>query len=168
MTYFRLAVGAGASPVVADGIAVTLKPNMATAKNKSKQGTELAAEHAAEAAKRFTQMVELVAARVGAQCHADAVFGTPITRDGVTVIPVVQAVGGFGAGAGAGAGDKSTPDADGGGGLGSGGGFIVNPVGVLELRADGARFRRVQPPGAWSIIATLLTLAYRRLERRTT
>lgn len=156
-----------ASRVVDDGLGATLTAAMPTAKNNSKQDAELAVRYATEAAARFTQLVDKIAERVGAQCHADAVFGTPVTRDGVTVIPVVQVIGGFGAGAGAGAGDKAPPNADGGGGLGGGGGFFVTPVGVFELGSEGARFRRVQAPGAWSVVATtLLSLVRRRFERR--
>jgi uncharacterized spore protein YtfJ len=144
---------------------------MSITKNPSRPDADLAIQNAADAAARFTRVIEAIAAGVAARCHADAVFGTPVVRDGVTVIPVAQIIGGFGAGAGASSGDPSAHDAhdahdaNDGGGLGGGGGFFVSPVGVFELHSDGARFRRVQAPGAWSVVATLLSLLRRRLER---
>lgn len=64
--------------------------------------------------------------------EADRVFGTPIERDGVTVIPAARVVGGGGGGTDEGKGG----DGDGGGG----GGFGVHarPAGVLIVHRDGS------------------------------
>jgi uncharacterized spore protein YtfJ len=101
---------------------------------------------------------------IGAHSHADTIFGAPITRDGVTVIPVARVIGGFGAGSGSSAGQKQTEEHPGGGvGIGGGGGFMVSPVGMIEIRAEGARFRRLeQPLGAWADIGDLVLFMVRR------
>lgn len=63
------------------------------------------------------------------------VFGEPIERDGVTVIPVASVWGGGGGGEGG-----EVPSADSGG---SGGGFgvIARPIGVYEIRDGEVRWR---------------------------
>lgn len=64
----------------------------------------------------------------------DRVFGDPVQKDGVTIIPVAKVSGGGGGGSG---------QARGGGEEGSGGGFggLARPVGVYEVRADGVKWR---------------------------
>jgi uncharacterized spore protein YtfJ len=58
------------------------------------------------------------------------VFGDPIEKDGVTVIPVAMVAGGGGGGSG-----ESTEDD---GGVGEGGGFggMARPAGVYVVKAD--------------------------------
>ncbi|MGI9646073.1 MAG: spore germination protein GerW family protein [Ilumatobacteraceae bacterium] len=71
--------------------------------------------------------VDQILKRARSALGADRVYGTPIERDGVTVVPAAKVVGGGGGG-----GDESK---DGGGG----GGFGVNarPAGVLIIEPDG-------------------------------
>jgi uncharacterized spore protein YtfJ len=87
------------------------------------------------------------------------VYGKPIERDGVTVIPAAAIQGGGGGGGGTGDG----PD---GQGSGSGGGWGVRarPVGAYVLRGDEVRWvpafdlNRVIVGGQVVAVAALLTL----------
>lgn len=67
--------------------------------------------------------------RVGDQLGIRRVFGEPIERDGITVVPVAVAIGGGGGGAG--------PDDQ-----GSGGGFggVVRGIGVYAISNGQVRF----------------------------
>jgi uncharacterized spore protein YtfJ len=73
----------------------------------------------------MTDLVQRVGERVGALATAKAVFGEPVERGAITVIPVARATWGFGGGSG---GDASQQGAGGGGG-----GWVV-PVGYIEVR----------------------------------
>ena len=46
------------------------------------------------------RLVERLADKLGSSAHSTAVFGEPVERDGVTVIPVAKARWGFGGGGG--------------------------------------------------------------------
>jgi uncharacterized spore protein YtfJ len=81
--------------------------------------------------------VQALAERVGSAATAGAVFGQPVERDGVTVIPVARAIWGFGGGSG---GDPTQQ------GAGGGGGGVVTPVGYIEVRASGAEFTPIRDP----------------------
>jgi uncharacterized spore protein YtfJ len=81
--------------------------------------------------------VERLADRVGASMRASAVFGEPVERGGVTVIPVAKATWGFGGGSGGEAGKE---------GAGGGGGGFVAPLGYIEVRESGAKFKRIRDP----------------------
>ncbi len=101
--------------------------------------------------------VERIAERVGAKASVRAVFGDPIERDGITVIPVARVRWGFGGGSGSGPapfapgsdGQGSPADAvDGyqpGSGTGGGGGAMAEPVGYLEIGPDGAAYYPITP-----------------------
>jgi len=73
--------------------------------------------------------VDDILAQARDSMHVQRVFGAPIERDGVTVVPVANVMGGGGAGSG----DSETE------GTGSGAGFGVRatPAGVYVIR-DGA------------------------------
>jgi uncharacterized spore protein YtfJ len=94
-----------------------------------------------------------------------SVFGAPIDRDGVTVIPVARARWGMGGGFA----PKHPLDRGPGGepSFGGGGGTIVKPVGFIELRQGQARFRAIpdRVSTAWAIVWVLLSglSAYRML-----
>lgn len=103
--------------------------------------------------------VERMAERVGGKASVRAVFGDPIERDGVTVIPVAKVRWGFGGGAGRGpiamgpgidgqAAPEVSPSDDtrpSGAGSGGGGGVTADPIGYLEIGPDGANFRPITP-----------------------
>jgi uncharacterized spore protein YtfJ len=139
---------------------------MAIAKSTD-TSAETAIREAENASVGFTHVVEQLAKTIGAHSHADTIFGAPITRDGVTVIPVARVIGGFGAGTGSGAkkeGDGSSENQTGGGvGIGGGGGFMVSPVGLIEIRPEGARFKKLEAPlGAWGDVGELVLFLIRR------
>jgi len=79
--------------------------------------------------------VERLAQRVGEGFGAATLFGEPIERGEVTVIPVSRAAWGFGGGSGSGPADA--------GGEGGGGGGSAWPVGYIELRGSETRFRPI-------------------------
>ena len=96
--------------------------------------------------------VERMAERVGGKASVRSVFGDPIERDGITIIPVARVRWGFGGGAGGpiavGPGridDSSISDAT-PTGTGGGGGVTADPVGYLEIGPDGASFISIVSP----------------------
>ena len=103
--------------------------------------------------------VERMAERIGAKASVRAVFGDPIERDGITIIPVARVRWGFGGGAGRGpiavgpgtAADGAPTEATfdegaSGAGTGGGGGVAADPVGYLEIGPDGATFKPIASP----------------------
>lgn len=76
--------------------------------------------------------IDDVLSRAGAQLDVHRVFGEPIERDGVTVVPVAVVMGGGGGGSGP----------DGNGNVGTGGGFGVwaRAIGAYEIRDGRLRF----------------------------
>ncbi|UOQ52457.1 spore germination protein GerW family protein [Hymenobacter cellulosivorans] len=82
--------------------------------------------------------VEQLAKQLSSTVSAQAIYGTPVEREGVTVIPVARARYGFGGGGGGGdAEDKA------GAGSGGGGGVLLTPVGYIEIREGRTRYRRI-------------------------
>ena len=82
--------------------------------------------------------------------RSEAVFGTPIERQGATLIPCSEVVMGFGMGGGSGFGpatigqtERATRPADGatsgGGGIGGGGGAQGRPVAVVVISGGDVR-----------------------------
>jgi uncharacterized spore protein YtfJ len=107
----------------------------------------------------FNQLAD----RVGVRANARAVFGDPVDREGITVIPVAKVRWGFGGGAGSG-GKGAAGGAETGEGAGGGGGAVATPLGFIEVRDGEAIFRRIKDPAAvWPLviagaIATWITL----------
>ncbi|MCO5314884.1 MAG: hypothetical protein M9938_01775 [Solirubrobacterales bacterium] len=91
-----------------------------------------------------SDFVARLADRIGAGVRASAIFGEPVERDGITVIPVARASWGFGGGIGG-----ETDREDGGGG---GGGGFVSPLGYIEVRESGAVFRPIRDPRLVAIV----------------
>jgi uncharacterized spore protein YtfJ len=83
------------------------------------------------------EFVERLADRIGARVQASAVFGQPVERGDITVIPVARATWGFGGGSGGEAGKE---------GAGGGGGGFVSPLGYIEVRDSGAEFKPIRDP----------------------
>ena len=79
-----------------------------------------------------SSLVERLAQQLGASVNVQTVYGTPVERDGVTVIPVARARYGFGGGSG-----TNTAAAEGSGG---GAGMLLAPVGYIELKQGSSRF----------------------------
>jgi uncharacterized spore protein YtfJ len=109
----------------------------------SSEATSAAA--AAQPRRRADEILGALAERIGAQFSAATVYGTPIERDGVTVVPVATAR--FGIGAGSGSDPSKGQDGEGGG---AGGG--VTAAGYIELKEGRSRFVPVVHP------ARMLTL----------
>jgi uncharacterized spore protein YtfJ len=93
-----------------------------------------------ERAELASDLLEQIGRTVGQRAQASAVFGEPVQREGLTVIPVAKARFGFGGGGGAGSSDG---DEGSGGGGGGGGGAAVTPIGFIEVRDEGASFKRI-------------------------
>ncbi len=123
-------------------------------------------------------LIERLAEKLGSSARASAVFGEPVERDGVTVIPVAKARWGFGGGGGgprggrrrrrdagppAGeqgpAGEQSPAGGREGEGSGGGGGVTVVPVGFIEVSHGEARFRRIMDQGAVVALAAMALAA---------
>lgn len=94
---------------------------------------------------RFDRLVE----SLGGSASASAVFGEPVERDGVTVVPVARVRYGVGGGGGRGAGRKKKHHADGAEqevGYGHGGGVQAAPVGYIEISGGKADYKRIADP----------------------
>ena len=104
--------------------------------------------------------IQRLAERIGAVAQASAVFGAPVERDGLTVIPVAKATWGVGGGSGEKAGEQ---------GLGGGGGGSVAPLGYIEVRDTGAEFKPIRDPRLFAAGAAamgVVVLAARAFSRR--
>jgi len=86
-------------------------------------------------------LLERLSQQLSTSATAQAVYGTPVERDGITVIPVAQARYGFGGGGGGGTRANQATGA----GLGAGAGVSLTPVGYIELRDGRSRFRPIRP-----------------------
>jgi uncharacterized spore protein YtfJ len=86
--------------------------------------------------------MERLAERIGARASVTAVFGEPVERGDLTVIPVARVRWGIGGGTGSG-GDEAGSSGEGSGG---GGGVAADPVGFVEIGPDGATFRPIVQP----------------------
>lgn len=107
------------------------------------------------------ELLQRIGQAVGDRAKVSTVFGEPVERDGVTVIPVAKARFGFGGGGGAGA--REGEEGSGGGG---GGGAFVSPVGYIEVRDGSAQFKRISTPVdllALVVATSLAALAVKRL-----
>ncbi|EMF02326.1 sporulation protein [Streptomyces mobaraensis NBRC 13819 = DSM 40847] len=85
--------------------------------------------------------------QLGSRASVTAVFGTPVTSDGITVIPVAEVAFGFAGGTGTGAGAAHT----GGGGVGT------RPRGYIEIKDGTAAYRPLRSP--WVNVAIPLAAA---------
>lgn len=129
--------------------------------------------------------VERMAERLGGKASVRAVFGDPIERDGLTIIPVARVRWAFGGGAGSSpvavgpgrdeieageplSGDQPSTTATSSGAAG-GGGVTADPVGYLEIGPDGASFIPISPampsPGFLLAAAAGAALVLRGLGR---
>jgi uncharacterized spore protein YtfJ len=87
------------------------------------------------------EVLERLAEKLGTKASVSAVFGEPVARAGVTIIPVARV--GFGLGAGVGRARKQAEAAQGGGG---GGGASAAPVGYIEIKDGNAVFKPIRDP----------------------
>jgi len=120
------------------------------------------------------ELMASIAERLGKGARAAAVFGDPVERDGVTIIPVAKARWGFGGGSGS---DGAAAEAEaseaeaqpgakqrrgragrsgrGGTGSGGGGGAMVAPAGFIEIKDGKADFKPVVDASTIAIVGTV-------------
>ncbi|MER7375787.1 spore germination protein GerW family protein [Streptomyces lanatus] len=100
------------------------------------------------AANASVTLVERLAEKLGGRASVTAVYGEPVTADGITVIPVAKV--GFGFGGGAGRTAEGVKVGDGGGG---GGGVEAKPVGYIEIKDGVTAYRPIRTGwGTWGQI----------------
>jgi uncharacterized spore protein YtfJ len=80
-------------------------------------------------------VVDHLARTFGHKASAQTIFGSPVEKEGITVIPVGKVH--YGLGGGSGSSDQQ------GEGSGGGGGMVVSPVGYIEITEGGSRFKRI-------------------------
>jgi uncharacterized spore protein YtfJ len=83
--------------------------------------------------------VTRLAESIGSRAKVATVFGEPIEREGVTVVPVATARWGMGGGGGQGASQHHYSQH----GYGGGGGMVVKPVGYLVMRGGDVEYREI-------------------------
>jgi uncharacterized spore protein YtfJ len=116
---------------------------------------------APERSEMVTELLERIGEAVGQKAQVSTIFGEPVQREHVTVIPVAKARFGFGGGGGSGSRER-----DEGSGGGGGGGVAVSPVGYIEVRDNGAEFKRILTRTdvvALAAAASVAALALKRL-----
>ena len=95
----------------------------------------------AAAAEPIDRMLDKLGERIGMRASVRAVFGEPLERGDVTIIPVARVRWGYGGGSGTG---PVRADATDGqmmsGGSGAGGAVMADPMGYLEVRHDSAAY----------------------------
>jgi uncharacterized spore protein YtfJ len=116
---------------------------------------------AQERSQLVNDLLERIGQSVGDRAQVSTVFGEPVERAGLTVIPVAKVRFGFGGGGGSGSGSG---DEEGSGG-GGGGGGLVSPVGYIEVRDDGAAFKRISTAMDLLPLAAAASLAVLALKR---
>lgn len=112
-------------------------------------------------------ILERLASIVGNRVRVTTIFGEPVEKGSVTVIPVARARWGFGGGSGSGGNNGENQN---GGGTGGGAGVKVSPVGYVEVKDGRARFRPIYDPAmvtqiivASGIVTALVLQGVRRL-----
>ena len=102
--------------------------------------------------------VEQVLQRSGELMSAGRVFGVPIERDGVTLVPVAWVVGGGGGGVG---GPPESP------GDGAGFGVMSIPIGAYAIKNGEARFVPTYDVGLLALVgASVLKRLFKSRNRR--
>ena len=96
-----------------------------------------------------------ILARVGDQLGVRRVFGEPIERDGIVVVPVAVAIGGGGGG--------SAPDEQ---GAGAGFGGLVRGIGVYAISDGRVRFVPAVDTTVLAALGVLLAAVVLRVARR--
>ena len=103
--------------------------------------------------------------RAAEAAQARRVFGEPVERDGVVVVPAASVRGGAGGGGGSG-----PPGDQGGEGIGGGYGFTARPVGAFVIRGDQVDWKPALDVGrvilGGQLVAVAALLVLRSLLRR--
>jgi uncharacterized spore protein YtfJ len=115
---------------------------------------DLSAAHAS------VTLLERLADKLGGRASVTAVYGEPITRDGITVIPVARVGFGFGGGAGREIGASKTGEGGGGGG-----GAEARPLGYIEITDGKATYKPIRDPWTDVVLPLAALLAGSALPR---
>ena len=113
---------------------------------------EIQQQAEASVAGPVAEILESLAQKLGSKASVSAVFGEPVTRAGITIIPVARVSFGFGGGAGRGR--RQGEIAQGGGG---GGGATAAPAGYIEITDGNAVFKPIRDPLV-DVVVPLVTL----------
>lgn len=98
-------------------------------------------------AEPIDKMLDRLGERIGARASVRAVFGEPVARGDVTIIPVARVRLGYGGGSGTGPLRFDSTNGDTmGSGSGAGGGVMTDPMGYVEVRPDGAEYVPLASP----------------------
>ena len=131
--------------------------------------SETRQQAAASVAGPAAEVLERLASRLGSKASVSAVFGDPVDREGITIIPVARV--GFGFGGGAGNGGRQGEIAQSGGG--GGGLSMAAPVGYIEIKDGNAVFTPIRDslldaivPLAMLVVGFAVPRMVRRLLRR--
>jgi uncharacterized spore protein YtfJ len=106
-----------------------------------------------------SRLLERLVSQVGGHARVQAIFGDPVERAGITVIPIGRVRWGVGGGGGA------APE---GSGSGGGGGVDADPIGYIEITSAGASFRPIPRsfgPGAFLAAAIAVAIVLQALAR---
>lgn len=118
------------------------------------------ARRSAERERPVDRVLELLVERLGGRTGARTVYGDPVERDQVTVIPVARVRWMIGAGAGSGGVPTEGGRPTEGEGSGGGGAIVGDPVGYIEVRPSGATFTAIRGvPNPLAILAMGVSLA---------
>lgn len=130
-------------------------------------GTDTEKETQAGRFRRNGNFRERLAHRIGGGVRATTIFGEPVEKDGITIIPVARARWGF---SGGGSSGGNTSENQKGEGMGGVGGVKVSPAGYVEVKNGRARFHPIYDPAmvtqiivASGVVAALLVQAVRKL-----
>ena len=99
-------------------------------------------------------LIERVAERLGGAATAATVYGTPVEREGVTIIPVARVRWAFGGGGGTGESAEGK-----GGGEGGAGGVSATPAGYIEITSAGASFKPIRGPEPLLAVSLIIIAA---------
>jgi len=115
---------------------------------------------AGERSQLVDELLDRIGGTVGNRAQVSTVFGEPVHREGLTVIPVAKARFGFGGGAGSGG--RQGEEGSGGGG---GGGASITPIGFIEVRERSAEFKRISTPMDLVAVVTAASIAALAIKR---
>ncbi len=101
---------------------------------------------------------ERILDRIRSVVTIERIYGQPVERNGVTVIPAAALVAGGGGGGGS--------DENGTGGEGGGFGAVARPVGAIVIDGSNVRWQPAFDVTRLSALATVILLAYRFGRRR--
>lgn len=93
------------------------------------------------------RILDRVGERIGARATVRVLFGDPIERGDVSVVPVARVRWGYGGGGGTGPATTSAQNSETmAGGSGAGGAVMADPIGYLEIRPSGAAYVPLASP----------------------